>query len=807
MAEQSVTSTEDAIIKSDSPNDNFGDEPTLSVMQNIAEGFNIDTFLKFNIPDVDVEFAYLRLFVAPVPIKLAGNITLVAINPDDWNESTINFLNAPVSIAGLDISYYYGGNVNYWTNIDITSFIKANRGKAVSIHMMGTTDPMAMVFVSKEGTNKPNLRIIYTEAVPDKAIAHFTSEPSGATVYMNGDILSPTTPVSWSFDEPIIKDIVYKLSGYVDESFSINVAVGQEKTYHKVLTPTVTPPDTGGIVGIVTDSVTGHNLQGVRVAFPGGWVTTDINGNYSAQEITPGTYTFEYSKLGYNFQQINVDIIAGASAERNIQLVPSVSPPDFTEWWLDIVSVEPDGTFTFKETTVAPIDLQPWLQEHYIEKPLTIAAKVAFWTVLAAAGTVIIAKVLALAGPTIASKIAEDAPKEISDKLTITEVTLTPVREIIGKEGPPLAHAGMAKLLGWLGPMFTKKTLIAWIGAIIGYDALIGWLASDNIITGTTFSLLKIRNLVETGTITKDEAYTQIQMAQDWKDKATTFLEVSTILNPLLWLFKTQLLNNADLAQQNIDNTKLQIDAAVVTPPVEDKGKLTVNSTPSGAKIHIDDVYTFETTNTLILVDPGEHKLTLKLNDYEDYVENFTIAAAEEKTISATLTIIPTDITINISSTPTGAKIYIDNVYKFETTDTTISAPAGAHTLTLKLDGYKDHNLPYNWPAGSVKSMQVTLELLDEGEPVVDQPADEVVIPLEPVVEPTRNAWEITIKGIDSTTNQPVAAWILIDDDFKGVTTPAVFYLAPEQTYNIKLRLAGYRQGEITYTTLPLPTA
>ena len=90
---------------------------------------------------------------------------------------------------------------------------------------------------------------------------------------------------------------------------------------------------------------------------------------------------------------------------------------------------------------------------------------------------------------------------------------------------------------------------------------------------------------------------------------------------------------------------------------------------------------------------------------------------------------------------------------------------------------------------------------------MVDQPADEVVIPLIPVGDPTFNSWKITIRGTDSVTGAEFAAWILIDDVFKGVTTPAVFYLAPSSTFNIKLRLSGYRQGEVDYVTQALPSA
>lgn len=53
------------------------------------------------------------------------------------------------------------------------------------------------------------------------------------------------------------------------------------------------------LFGVVTDAQAGLPISGVRVSINGYTIFTDANGSYSFTDLTPGAYTIEFSKEGY----------------------------------------------------------------------------------------------------------------------------------------------------------------------------------------------------------------------------------------------------------------------------------------------------------------------------------------------------------------------------------------------------------------------------------------------------------------------------------------------------------------------------
>jgi len=117
-------------------------------------------------------------------------------------------------------------------------------------------------------------------------------------------------------------------------------------------------------------------------------------------------------------------------------------------------------------------------------------------------------------------------------------------------------------------------------------------------------------------------------------------------------------------------------------------GSIFVSSTPSGASVYLDNVYMkANTTCMLSKVVVGQHTIKLTKSDYFDFISNVSVSD------SSTPTYLHENLTgygsIDISSDPDGAKVYLDGKYTGETTPANISKVAlGNHTIKLTKFGY-----------------------------------------------------------------------------------------------------------------------
>ena len=117
-------------------------------------------------------------------------------------------------------------------------------------------------------------------------------------------------------------------------------------------------------------------------------------------------------------------------------------------------------------------------------------------------------------------------------------------------------------------------------------------------------------------------------------------------------------------------------------------GSIFVSSTPSGASVYLDNVYMkANTTCMLSKVVVGQHTIKLTKSDYFDFISNVSVSD------SSTPTYLHENLTgygsIDISSDPSGAKVYLDGNYTGETTPANISKVAlGNHTIKLTKFGY-----------------------------------------------------------------------------------------------------------------------
>ncbi|OPX70314.1 MAG: PEGA domain protein [Methanoregulaceae archaeon PtaB.Bin009] len=162
--------------------------------------------------------------------------------------------------------------------------------------------------------------------------------------------------------------------------------------------------------------------------------------------------------------------------------------------------------------------------------------------------------------------------------------------------------------------------------------------------------------------------------------------------------------------QVTILDISLQVQTGMKT------GFIHIESTPSGASVFVDGVYQGVTQagNPLDLtgIAPGEHVLTLKLENYQDYTTRVLVQAGKTASVRATLTPVQAPAgsgVVQITSEPSGANIFIDNRCVGITPLTIPSIPAGIHEIVIRLDGYQDYKNTFNISPGQTAQIQVAL--------------------------------------------------------------------------------------------------
>ena len=149
--------------------------------------------------------------------------------------------------------------------------------------------------------------------------------------------------------------------------------------------------------------------------------------------------------------------------------------------------------------------------------------------------------------------------------------------------------------------------------------------------------------------------------------------------------------------------------------PSPQYGYIQVSSTPSNAAIYLDGTYqgrtisgdTFDISNVV----PGSHVIQLSLSGYEDYTSTITISAGQTVLVNAALSrnpVSPTTGSIEVISAPSGAEVYVDNVYRGYTPMTVQNIAPGSHVVLLQLGGYNNWQSTVTVNAGQTTSVSAT---------------------------------------------------------------------------------------------------
>ncbi len=202
---------------------------------------------------------------------------------------------------------------------------------------------------------------------------------------------------------------------------------------------------------------------------------------------------------------------------------------------------------------------------------------------------------------------------------------------------------------------------------------------------------------------------------------------------------------------------------------VQSYGSVYVTSSPPGAMATLDDSRTGTTPYTFTSVPVGTHTIRISLPGYETYSGTVSVTTGSAPTVSVTLPQLTGTGSLYVTSSPTGAQVYVDSAY-YGTTPTTVSGLSqGTHQVRLSLAGYQDYT-----GTVSIATGQTTR-----------------ISPMLVKVTPT------TAYGTLSISSSPSDAGTYVDNVFRGYT-PLTLNDIPPGSHAITFRLAGYQNWQGT---------
>ena len=254
----------------------------------------------------------------------------------------------------------------------------------------------------------------------------------------------------------------------------------------------------------------------------------------------------------------------------------------------------------------------------------------------------------------------------------------------------------------------------------------------------------------------------------------STFLRKSFLIPIIVVLIAIPLIFFlAKLKKENTVNNNNISNLASVTASV------TITSNPSQADVFIDENKIGITPVENYQLKAGNHNIVLKKEGYLDKEEGIDVKEGDKKSLSYTLEKIVIaqgeGVPVLITSTPTGAKVYIDNKYIGDSPIDGYKLSVGSHTIKLTKDGYNDYTESIEIKAAdTIKAIPVTLSKKEEAKP------------------------QTPTTGKLSISSNPTGANVYINNDYKGIT-PITLTLNTG-TYTLLLAKDGYENYTATAT-------
>jgi len=214
----------------------------------------------------------------------------------------------------------------------------------------------------------------------------------------------------------------------------------------------------------------------------------------------------------------------------------------------------------------------------------------------------------------------------------------------------------------------------------------------------------------------------------------------------------------AQLARWTVDSWALAL--GVINAPI-DAGSLSVFTTPSEAKIFLNEKLMGISPLEISTLSTGKYDLKITLDGCETWQKRIEIPAGQKISINANLTKTTTYGEIFIDSSPEGAVIFVDSQHHGATPKTIRNIPVGVHQISLTLSGYEKFSKNVSIQSGKNVDLKEKLRSLES--------------------PPT---------GLVAIDSVPSNADIYLDSVYQGKTPKILTGISPG-THSIKIKLHG----------------
>ncbi len=295
-------------------------------------------------------------------------------------------------------------------------------------------------------------------------------------------------------------------------------------------------------------------------------------------------------------------------------------------------------------------------------------------------------------------------------------------------------------------------------------DGLVGW-SAEKTPSGAYF-IEKVNSPI-TGSISLNSIPNGVSLYLDGLYRGTTPMQIDNLATG------QHSIRLSKSGYQELTAT-VNVLAASTTPysftlnPIVQTGSMYVSSSPTGAIITLDGTDRGTTPLQIDNLAPGQHSLQLSKVGHSEFYD--TINLQPGMVIDFHYELLPPLGSLSISSSPSGAALYLNGIYQGTTPKQIDHLVTGQHTIRLSKESYQDLTTTATVQAASTTSYSFVLN---------------------PIVK----------SGSISVTSSPTGALVTLDGVNKGITPIKIDNLGPGQ-HSIRLSKGGYHDATTTVTVL-----